>query len=31
MAKRKNNDRGYKLLFSYPEMVRDLLVGFVDE
>lgn len=26
-----NHDNGYKLLFSFPEMVRDLLTGFVHE
>jgi len=26
-----NHDNGYKLLFSHPEMVRDLLRGFVNE
>ena len=25
------HDHGYKLLFSHAEMVRDLLIGFVDE
>ena len=25
------HDNSYKLLFSHPEMVRDLLVGFVHE
>jgi predicted transposase YdaD len=25
------HDRGYKRLFSHPEMIRDLLRGFVDE
>lgn len=25
------NDNSYKLLFSHPEMVRDLLVGFIHE
>ena len=24
-----DHDHGYKRLFSHPEMVRDLLVGFV--
>ncbi|MFA7243129.1 MAG: hypothetical protein WC091_23730 [Sulfuricellaceae bacterium] len=24
-----DHDTGYKLLFSHPEMVRDLLVGYV--
>ena len=26
-----DHDHGYKLLFAHAEMVRDLLVGFVDE
>lgn len=26
-----DHDHGYKLLFSYPEMVADLLRGFVRE
>jgi hypothetical protein len=26
-----DHDHGYKLLFGHAEMVRDLLVGFVDE
>ncbi len=26
-----NHDNSYKLLFSHPEMVRDLLQGFVNE
>ena len=25
----KDHDSGYKMLFSHPEMVRDLLIGFV--
>ena len=25
------HDNSYKLLFSHPEMVRDLLVGFVEK
>ncbi|WP_217127137.1 Rpn family recombination-promoting nuclease/putative transposase, partial [Hydrogenophilus thiooxidans] len=25
------HDTGYKLLFAHPEMVRDLLIGFVPE
>jgi hypothetical protein len=31
--KKDNNqhDTGYKLLFSHPELVRDLLTGFVKE
>lgn len=29
MAHDHNHDSGYKLLFSHPEMVRDLLTGFV--
>lgn len=27
----KDSDHGYKLLFSHPEMVEDLLRGYVDE
>lgn len=26
-----NHDTGYRLLFSHPEMIRDLLLGFVPE
>ena len=26
-----DHDNSYKLLFSHPEMVRDLLLGFVHE
>jgi hypothetical protein len=26
-----DHDNSYKLLFSHPEMVRDLLLGFVNE
>ena len=26
-----DHDGGYRLLFSHPQMVRDLLHGFVDE
>ncbi|MCP4676526.1 MAG: Rpn family recombination-promoting nuclease/putative transposase, partial [Deltaproteobacteria bacterium] len=26
-----DHDHSYKLLFSHPEMIRDLLVGFVHE
>lgn len=26
-----HHDNSYKMLFSYPEMVRDLLTGFVRE
>ena len=26
-----DHDTGYRLLFSHPEMVRDLLTGFVPE
>lgn len=26
-----SHDHSYKLLFSHPEMVRDLLTGFVKE
>ena len=26
-----NHDEGYKLLFSHPRMVEDLLLGFVQE
>jgi hypothetical protein len=26
-----DHDHGYKLLFGHAEMVRDLLVGFVDK
>ncbi|MBF0310486.1 MAG: Rpn family recombination-promoting nuclease/putative transposase [Magnetococcales bacterium] len=29
MTNRLDNDSSYKLLFSHPEMVRDLLLGFV--
>ena len=25
------HDPSYKLLFSHPQMVRDLLLGFIDE
>ena len=28
---RVQHDSGYKLLFSHPAMVRDLLRGFVQE
>nr|WP_217127117.1 Rpn family recombination-promoting nuclease/putative transposase [Hydrogenophilus thiooxidans] len=27
----QEHDTGYKLLFAHPEMVRDLLIGFVPE
>ena len=27
----KDSDHGYKLLFSHPEMVEDLLRGYVEE
>ena len=30
-AKTTDHDHGYKRLFSHPEMIRDLLVGFVRE
>lgn len=26
-----DHDSSYRLLFSFPEMIRDLLLGFVDE
>lgn len=26
-----HHDTGYKLLFSHPEMVRDLLIGFIQD
>jgi predicted transposase YdaD len=26
-----DHDTGYKLLFSHPEMVRDLLIGFIQD
>ncbi|MCP4674373.1 MAG: transposase, partial [Deltaproteobacteria bacterium] len=26
-----DHDHSYKLLFSHPEMIRDLLIGFVRE
>jgi len=26
-----DHDSSYRLFFSHPEMVRDLLIGFVDE
>ncbi|MBF0311652.1 MAG: Rpn family recombination-promoting nuclease/putative transposase [Magnetococcales bacterium] len=29
MSNRLDNDSSYKLLFSHPEMVRDLILGFV--
>lgn len=31
MPERTPFDESYKLLFSHPEMVRDLLLGFIDE
>ena len=31
MDKDKFNDRGYKLLFSHPKMVEDLIKSFVRE
>ena len=31
MNTRKDHDHAYKLLFSHPEMVEDLLCGFVHE
>ncbi|MFM8331072.1 MAG: Rpn family recombination-promoting nuclease/putative transposase [Candidatus Methylumidiphilus sp.] len=31
MSERKDHDHSYKLLFSHPEMVADLLRGFVHE
>jgi hypothetical protein len=30
-AKVTDHDHGYKRLFSHPEMIRDLLIGFVRE
>ena len=29
MSKATPHDTGYKLLFSHPEMVRDLLIGYM--
>jgi len=29
MASKTSHDSGYKQLFSHPQMVRDLLLGFV--
>ncbi|WP_337958723.1 hypothetical protein [Candidatus Accumulibacter cognatus] len=26
-----DHDTGYKFLFSHPEMVRDLLIGFIQD
>ena len=26
-----DHDTGYKLLFSHPEMLRDLLIGYVSK
>jgi len=31
MEKDKFHDRGYKLLFSHPQMIEDLLKSFVKE
>jgi len=29
MSSKTPHDTGYRLLFSHPEMVRDLLIGYM--